>query len=357
MANAFRVHASFWSSETIKSLDSDSRTLAIYLLTCSQSNLIGVFRLPFLYASADLSFDNRRLEASFKKLSVAGFAKRCLKTGFVYICNFLKFNPLQNPNQFKNAVSLFKKIPDDCFLKREFFDAWGKYINKKPAILEKLSTGQKLTKRFLKGLDKSKIPQYIEVKKEKSSISCVSQSYPHNVKKNDTYIYNNYINKECSKFSESFEIFWNSYPEERRFGKQKNFRIWRKMQLDQSLETILQSLKNWMSSIDWIMDDGKYICSPSKFLSERRFELKTTETANFEGIDHETIGRSRVDAKIEFKGLMEAVERGNSSEHDMSSRGMHALAAIGGLSVLKMSKPWQLRHLKADFTAKYMFIN
>ena len=46
-----KVHTSFWASETIRELDDDSRMLALYLLTCTHSNMAGAFLIPYGYVA------------------------------------------------------------------------------------------------------------------------------------------------------------------------------------------------------------------------------------------------------------------------------------------------------------------
>lgn len=68
-----KVHAQFWSGDTMKSLPDDAKFLALYLLTCQHGNLAGVFRLPLAYAADDTGWDLDRLRGAFKLLSEANW--------------------------------------------------------------------------------------------------------------------------------------------------------------------------------------------------------------------------------------------------------------------------------------------
>lgn len=109
-----KVHTSFWSSKTLRGLDSDAKVLALYLLTSPHTHMAGVFRLPAAYACEDLGWVAERLENGFKTLSDAGWLRRCSQTCWVWIINFAKFNPPDNPNQAKAVAKQIALVPADC---------------------------------------------------------------------------------------------------------------------------------------------------------------------------------------------------------------------------------------------------
>lgn len=115
-----RVHSSFWTSQTTRSLSDDARTLAFYLLTSPHTTLIGAFRLPDGYVSEDLQWGIARVQKGLEELFRKGFAKRCETTKWVWICRFLHWNTPENPNQWKAARKLAAQIPDECAWKPEF---------------------------------------------------------------------------------------------------------------------------------------------------------------------------------------------------------------------------------------------
>lgn len=109
-----KVHSSFWSSETIRSLSDDARHLALYLLTCSHSTIIGAFRLPDGYVCEDMGWESGRVQKGFSELLRNGFANRCETTKWVFVCKHFDWNTPENPNQWKAAKKMAAQIPANC---------------------------------------------------------------------------------------------------------------------------------------------------------------------------------------------------------------------------------------------------
>lgn len=123
-----KVHTTFWSSTTTRSLSEDGRALAIYLLTSPHSTITGVFRLPDGYVCDDMQWSSERVAEGFKELFRKGFANRCETTKWVWISKHLKWNQPENPNQRKSAAKLALSIPDECVWKADFIEEWGEFL-------------------------------------------------------------------------------------------------------------------------------------------------------------------------------------------------------------------------------------
>ncbi|WP_194720803.1 hypothetical protein [Noviherbaspirillum malthae] len=105
-----KVYTAFWTSEDIRELSEDARTLALYLLTCPHGNMLGCFRLTNAYAADDLKWEVERVSKGFEELFRKGFAYRCERTFWVFIRQYLKWNQFDNPNVGKAAAKLFDTI-------------------------------------------------------------------------------------------------------------------------------------------------------------------------------------------------------------------------------------------------------
>lgn len=114
------MHCAFWSSQDIRGLSEDGRTLALYLLTSPHTTLTGTFRLPDGYVSEDLQWSTERVSEGFAELFAKGFANRCETTKWVWILKFLDWNAPENPNQWKAARKIVSQIPDQCSWKADF---------------------------------------------------------------------------------------------------------------------------------------------------------------------------------------------------------------------------------------------
>lgn len=105
-----KVYTAFWTSEDVRAMTEDERTLALYLLTCPHGNMLGCFRLPDAYAAEDLAWQVERVSKGFAELSSKGYAYRCERSAWVVISRYLKWNQLENPNVGKAAGKMFEAL-------------------------------------------------------------------------------------------------------------------------------------------------------------------------------------------------------------------------------------------------------
>lgn len=126
-----KVYTAFWGDPKIRSLSDDGRMLALYLLTCQHSNMLGLFFIPDVYAAHDMKWTPQRVSKGFAELSRNGFATRDEGSEYLFISNFPKWNPFENGNVAKGAEKIFEMIPA-CEAKRLCAKAllkYGKHIS------------------------------------------------------------------------------------------------------------------------------------------------------------------------------------------------------------------------------------
>lgn len=111
MSRYATIYTKIWQDETFKTLDSDAQMLFIYLLTSPHSNLIGFYYLPMAYVAEDLGNPCETLSEPFRNLCERGLIEYDSAAKVVLVRNYLKYNPIQNPNQAKGAVSMLKNMP------------------------------------------------------------------------------------------------------------------------------------------------------------------------------------------------------------------------------------------------------
>lgn len=116
-----KVDELIWTDEKFKTLSDDGKFLFFYILTCPHRNVIGLYFLPIPYGSFDLGWTAERFTEGLRELSEKGMIKHNSTTNIIFIPNFLKYNPLENPNQVKGAINAISKIPssglDSAFIK------------------------------------------------------------------------------------------------------------------------------------------------------------------------------------------------------------------------------------------------
>ena len=118
MRNYGKVFCSFWDARIIKSLSDQGKLLASYLLTSQHTTLIGCFRLPIGYIQEDLhTWTRETVSSAFVELTRIGFVTVDEDTSWVLIHRYLIWNPIENPNQGKQAARLFEKIPTSVSVK------------------------------------------------------------------------------------------------------------------------------------------------------------------------------------------------------------------------------------------------
>lgn len=105
------IHSRIWLDEKFADLQPDSKMLFLYLMTSPHCNMAGYYRLPLLYAAADLRMTPEAVESALDPLLSEGMVLYDTKAFVVLIPNYLKYNQLQNLNQAKGALAVVGKLP------------------------------------------------------------------------------------------------------------------------------------------------------------------------------------------------------------------------------------------------------
>lgn len=200
-----KVHTSFWSSATIRSMSEDGRALAMYLLTSPHGTIAGVMRLPDGYICEDLQWSSERVSKGFNELFRKGFANRCETTKWVWIRKHFEWNAPENPNQRKSAKKIVASIPDECTWKPEFLWLCAEIVG-----LPKPNPTETVAEPF------PNQEQEQEQKQDKDSLSETSSDEKPKSKKRLSY-------------PEQFEVFWKAYPTDRNMAKKEAFDAWKKL--------------------------------------------------------------------------------------------------------------------------------
>lgn len=106
-----RVESCFWQDEKMRGVSDDARYLMLYFLTSPHRNILGFYFLPSPYACFDLGWDEERFNKGLRELLKTGRIKHDPKAHIVLISNYLKHNPLENPNQVKSAIDKINELP------------------------------------------------------------------------------------------------------------------------------------------------------------------------------------------------------------------------------------------------------
>lgn len=115
-----RVITTFWNHPKIRKCSDRGKLLATYLMTGPHSNSIGAYLLPDAYVSDDLGWTPEAVSKAFAELFAIGFAQRFSDGRHVVVCDFLDWNPIENPNVGKGALKQVDQLPDDLAIEHIF---------------------------------------------------------------------------------------------------------------------------------------------------------------------------------------------------------------------------------------------
>jgi hypothetical protein len=107
-----KIESKVWHDEKFTQLTAAQQRLFFYILTCPHGNLTGLFVLKEGYIVADLKCLLKDLTKDLTKLIEHGFIKYDFDTSVMWVKNFLKHNPLTNPNQVKAAIKTINQLPE-----------------------------------------------------------------------------------------------------------------------------------------------------------------------------------------------------------------------------------------------------
>ena len=108
-----RIDSLLWTDDKYKRLSDDGKFLFIYLFSCPHRNILGYYFLPIPYGSFDLGWDTKRFTKGLDELSKNDFISYDYDTNIIFVKNFLRYNPLENPNQAKGAIKALRSLPEN----------------------------------------------------------------------------------------------------------------------------------------------------------------------------------------------------------------------------------------------------
>ena len=106
-----KVHNRIWRSQDFRQLNEDGKSLFIYLLTSPHLNMVGFYYLPLAYIADDLQWPFERVAKGLRNCIERGVISYDHDTSVILIHNYLKYNPIENPNQAKGAVNILLEMP------------------------------------------------------------------------------------------------------------------------------------------------------------------------------------------------------------------------------------------------------
>jgi hypothetical protein len=106
-----KIESKIWNDEKFSHLTPLQQRLFFYVLTSPHGNILGLFVLKEGYVCEDLKCSAKDFRKDFQKLIDVGLLDYDPSVCLVFIKNFLKHNPITNPNQVKSAERTIQELP------------------------------------------------------------------------------------------------------------------------------------------------------------------------------------------------------------------------------------------------------
>ncbi|WP_127143185.1 hypothetical protein [Pelagibacterium montanilacus] len=120
-----KVYPAIWSSARFNSLASpDAKLLLLYLMTSKHQCSAGAYHLPDGYAATDLEWPQDKYRSTRAELVEAGLILFDEENATVYICDWFKWCPAQNPKHAQAVQRMIVELPSESIAERaqEDFD-------------------------------------------------------------------------------------------------------------------------------------------------------------------------------------------------------------------------------------------
>lgn len=212
-----RVESRFWNDERMRAVSSDARHLMLYLMTTPHRNILGLYFLPTPYACFDLGWDEQRYRKGLQELLQTGRVKHDDSVYVVLVVNYLKHNPLENPNQVKSAIEKLNELPETSLFK----SLLGIMSEFNKPFLEPLR--QRLKERFPQPGTGTGTGTVTENNNSAPDGADVSENAPAEKPQNGGA--QTEKSGKGDEYTSDFEAFWRIYP--RNKEKTAAFRVWK----------------------------------------------------------------------------------------------------------------------------------
>ncbi len=111
-----KIESKIWNDEKFSKLTPLQQRLFFYVLTSPHGNLLGLYVLKEGYVCEDLKCSAKDFRKDFQKLIEIGLLNYDPSVCLVFIKNFLKHNPITNPNQVKAAEKIIQELPKSSLI-------------------------------------------------------------------------------------------------------------------------------------------------------------------------------------------------------------------------------------------------
>ena len=247
MSNYASVQPTFWTGETgrkLREAGPEAQLVALYLLSNSHRNALGLYYLPKLLISHETALTEQGaskgllwgIQTDFCAWDGVSEVVWVKKMAIYQIGEELK----QSDKRVKWVNDLYNSLPNNLFL----YDFWQEYGTKYHIIKP----------RGIEGASKA--------------LASPSEA-------NISISISNSINKRScpspKNYPPDFETFWTSYP--RKIGKAKAFKAWKTCNGNRpDIQILVNKIEQFKKSDQWKEKKGKFIPYPASWISAGRWD-------------------------------------------------------------------------------------
>jgi hypothetical protein len=172
MARYRKIAPRIWNDERFRALSDDAKLIFFLLLTHPYMTALGAMRATCAGLTAELRWSEKRFRRGFAQLLQQGMVCYDERAALIWLPNFLKYNPPENPNVVKSWQASLDLLPK-CGLKDEIIQACRDLIKALPK-----GFAEGLPEAFRKGMPNQESEQEPEKEPEQEDVSLLLSPSP-----------------------------------------------------------------------------------------------------------------------------------------------------------------------------------
>lgn len=121
MARYRKISPSIWNDTKFRALSDSAKLVFFMLLTHPQTTAIGTMRAFQQGLAPEMGWSEKAFREAFREVTEKGMAVCSEKDGLIWLPNFMKHNPPENPNVLKSWSASLDYCPE-CALKSKIYE-------------------------------------------------------------------------------------------------------------------------------------------------------------------------------------------------------------------------------------------
>ena len=138
MAKFRKIYTTIWNDEKFSNLSDEAQLIFLFLLTHPNTTWLGFLRTNIAAIAGEKEWDYEKTVSAFDELAKVKMVLVDCRKPLIFLPNWLKYNPPQNPNMAKSYYDCLYQIPE-CDLKQKLLETCRENLSKcSKSIIENL---------------------------------------------------------------------------------------------------------------------------------------------------------------------------------------------------------------------------